>query len=84
MELYKEILLNALRNEKAVIDISFPDLTIDAAKIVGSASYGALIGIQNILRNDSLNDEECFYKIEEIVRIFERLGSACGDRHDFG
>lgn len=84
MELYKEIILNALQNQKTIIDVSFPDLSIDAEKIVGAASYGALVGIQNILKDDSLNDQECFYKIEEIVRIFERLGSDCGGRHDFG
>lgn len=84
MELYEEILLNTLCDEKTVVEVSFPNLTIDAEKIVGAASYGALIGIQNILRDDSLNDKECFYKIEEIVRIFERLGSDCGNRHDFG
>lgn len=83
MELYEEILLNALQNQKAVINISFPDLSINAEKIVESASYGALVGIQKILKNDSLSDQECFRIIEEIVRIFERLGSDCGSRHDF-
>ena len=45
---------------------------------------GALLQIQHILKDESLNDQECFYKIEEIVRVFERLGSGCGSRHDFG
>ena len=84
MELYEEILLNALRNERTNVEITFPNLTIDAEKIVGAASYGALIGIQHILKDDSLSDEDCFRKIEEIVRVFERLGSSCGNRHDFG
>ena len=36
------------------------------------------------LEDDSLEDSECFYRIEEIVCVFEGLGSDCGSRHDFG
>ena len=84
MELYEEIILHALRNERAIISVSFPDMKLNAQELVGATSYGALIGIQHILKDDSLNDEECFYKIEKIVRIFENMGSDCGNRHDFG
>ena len=84
MELYEEIILNVLRSQKTIIDVSFPGLTLSAKEIVESASYGALLQIQHILKDESLNDQECFYKIEEIVRVFERLGSGCGGRHDFG
>ena len=84
MELYEEIILHALRNERAIISVSFPDMKLNAQELVGAASYGALIGIQHILKDDTLNDEECFYKIEEIVRIFENMGSGCCNRHDFG
>ena len=84
MELYEEIILHALRNERAIISVSFPDMKLNAQELVGAASYGALIGIQHILKDDTLNDEECFYKIEKIVRIFENMGSDCGNRHDFG
>ena len=84
MELYEEIILHALRNERAIISVSFPDMKLDAQELVEATSYGALIGIQHILKDDSLNDEECFYKIEKIVRIFENMGSDCGNRHDFG
>ena len=40
--------------------------------------------IQNILRDGSLSDPECFRQIEEVVRCFETLGSDGGGRHDFG
>ena len=84
MELYEEIILNVLRSQKTVIDVSFPGLALNSKEIVELAAYRALSQIQNILKDDSLTDEACFYKIEEIVRVFERLGSDCGGRHDFG
>lgn len=36
------------------------------------------------MKDDDLEDDECFIKIEEIVRLFEGLGSGGGNRHDFG
>ena len=84
MELYEEIILNVLRSQKTVIDVSFPGLALNSKEIVELAAYRALSQIQKILKDDSLTDEACFYKIEEIVRVLERLGSDCGGRHDFG
>ncbi|MBC8528153.1 hypothetical protein H8699_01695 [Christensenellaceae bacterium NSJ-44] len=46
--------------------------------------YQALVQIKAVLEDDSLNDRECFMKIEKIVSIYEGLGSGCGNRHDFG
>ncbi|MGI6261134.1 MAG: hypothetical protein ACOYJR_04765, partial [Acutalibacteraceae bacterium] len=37
-----------------------------------------------ILKDDCLNDAECFTKIEKIVCLFEESGVGCGSRHDFG
>lgn len=71
MELYKEILLNLLAED-----------TI--AQIVESECYKALQKIKAVLHEDSLDDAECFQKIEEIICIFEELGSSGGPRHDFG
>ena len=31
----------------------------------------------------TLSDENCFQRIEAIVRLLEDLGIDCGDRHDF-
>ncbi|MCI8704143.1 MAG: hypothetical protein HFE60_07645 [Anaerotignum sp.] len=45
--------------------------------------YQALEEIKGILESDGLEDKECFEKIEEIVCIYERLGSDGGNRHDF-
>lgn len=56
----------------------------NAAEIVAAQSYQTLEEIKKILEDDLLNDQECFLKIEEIVRIFEALESGAGNRHDFG
>jgi len=82
MELYKEILIGILKNEE--VSVSFPNLHLDAEKIINLSSYQALKAIKNILHDDSLADNECFSKIEEIICLFEALGSDGGTRHDFG
>ena len=82
MELLKEILINVLKNEKA--DVNFPNFSFDLANIVEGKSYMALQKIKAIIEDDSLKDEECFKQIEEIVCVFEAIGSNGGIRHDFG
>lgn len=82
MELYKEILAAVL--EKENIEVSFPNLKINAKEIMELECYKALQKIKAVIEDDSLEDEECFIKIEEIVRLFEALGSDGGIRHDFG
>ncbi|MBS5660480.1 MAG: hypothetical protein KHW79_04285 [Clostridiales bacterium] len=52
--------------------------------IIQSESYQALQKIKAVIHDDSLTDNECFMKIEEIICIFEALGSNDGTRHDFG
>lgn len=44
-------------------------------------SFNALQKIKAIIENDSFSDFEC---IEEIVCVFEEIGSNGGSRHDFG
>ena len=46
--------------------------------------YRALAKIREVLRDDTLEDEDCFMKIERIITIYEELGSGGGTRHDFG
>ena len=47
-------------------------------------AYEALVKIKKILEEDHLSDQDCFGRIEEIVRVYEELGSDGGSRHDFG
>ncbi len=44
--------------------------------------YQALLKIKEIIEDESLNDAECFEKIEEIIRVLEFVGSNGGSRHD--
>ena len=84
MDQYTETLTHILRNHQAKIEVTFPGLNISASDIVEAGAFQALTQIQKILRDDSLSDKECFYKIEAIVYELERIGFTCGDRHDFG
>lgn len=80
MELYKEIMVRVL--EKHTANVMFPNLKIEAEKIVEQESYQALLKIKEIIEDERLNDEECFEKIEEIFRVLEFIGSNGGARHD--
>lgn len=81
MDLYKEILINVLENEK--IDVFFPDMKIPIKEIIELTCYKTLCDIRDIIRNDNLCDAECFEKIEQIICKFESIGSDGGTRHDF-
>ncbi|NBI09985.1 hypothetical protein D1641_08125 [Colidextribacter sp. OB.20] len=79
MQLYEEILMHYLTSQECVISVDFPGLEHGVKEIVELASYQALSKIQKILMDDSLTDQECYNKIEEIVHVFENLGSDCGN-----
>lgn len=82
MELYQELLLTLLQQQR--IQITFPDLNISARDFVECQCYQALNEIKAIIHDDSLDDSECFAKIEEIIQVLENAGSTGGVRHDFG
>ena len=82
MELYQELLLMLLQQHR--IEITFPDLNISAQDFVECQCYQALNQIKTVIHGDSLDDGDCFAKIEEIIQIFENIGSTGGFRHDFG
>lgn len=79
MELFEEILLHHLKKNQGAQ--GFP---ADPQALVHDTAYQALNSIRIILARDDLEDPECFRRIEKIVRVFERIGSDCGTRHDFG
>lgn len=81
MDLYKEILIKIL--EKENIEIYFPNLINTPVEIVESECYKILKKIKEIIEDDTLEDKECFMRIERIVNLFEEMGSGCGTRHDF-
>ena len=80
MELYKELLLQILSEEN--MQISFNNLNVN--ELLESVCYRTLCRIKEIIEDDTLDDPECFMKIEEIVCVLEEVGSRGGIRHDFG
>lgn len=78
MKLYQEILAQEFANSLSVA------LQDDLQKIVEMKCYQALEEIKKVLDDETLDDPECFHKIEKIVCIFEEMGSDGGSRHDFG
>ncbi|MCL2564069.1 MAG: hypothetical protein FWE08_08565 [Oscillospiraceae bacterium] len=78
MELYKEILAQILSRENT--HVTFPHLHLNANEIIEKQCYQTLQKIQAIIQNDDLSDFDC---VEQIVRLFENLGSDGGNRHDF-
>ena len=80
MELLEEILLSVLK--KKVREIELPEMA-EIQRIVEMECYKALSKIKEIISNDDLDDPECFYKIEKIVCLFEKMGIDSGVRHDF-
>lgn len=80
MELCKEILIRAFRSDEA--QVFFPELQVDAAKIVKMECYRLLREIQAVVEDDSLRDAECFRQIEEIVSVLNEAGIDTGRRHN--
>ena len=56
----------------------------DYNRAVERTCFDALKKIKTVVEDDSMEDRECFRKIEEIVGILEEIGSDGGTRHDFG
>ena len=52
--------------------------------LASDAASRALRSIQEILADVTLDDPECFHRIEAIVSLLEDMGLSCGGRHDFG
>ena len=55
----------------------------DWKTVVKDRCYIALSQIIKAVKEDTLNDIECFMKIEKIITIFEENGSTRTSRHDF-
>ena len=81
MDLYKEILVNILAENH--VEVTFPDIDIEISKLFEKKCFQALKKIKTVIEDDSLDDPDCFNKIEEIIRTLEALGSGGGFRHDF-
>lgn len=78
MELYHKILADYFAR------YGYLEELIDSTAIVQDRCYQALCRIKEILEDDSMDDPECFSRIEKIVCVIEELGCDAGSRHDFG
>lgn len=82
MDLFNEILLHEHKSKNFKGELQ--PVRLEAEHWVEMECFRALVKIKGILEDNSLRDDECIYQIEEIVNVFEDLGSECGSRHDFG
>lgn len=78
MKLWQTILANVTKGREGEI------VNLDIEKLFEKECYMVLERIKTILEDDSLDDKNCFERIESIVCLFEEIGSGCGARHDFG
>lgn len=62
--------------------VTFSNLGLNA--LMETQCYTMLKQIKAILEDDTLEDPACFQRIEAIMGIFEGLGIAIANRHDFG
>lgn len=77
MEMYEQILAQAIAEDV------IPKLRIDSERLVEMKCYQTLLQIYDIVADDSLDDPECFFRIEQIVCALDDLGIGGGGRHDF-
>lgn len=81
MELFQEIMCKEIG--KLILETCY-DIPVNYQEIVNLKSLQTLEKIRDIINNDILSDEECFNRIEEVICLFEAIGSSGGNRHDFG
>ena len=82
MDLYLDLLAKILA--KGEVQIHFSGIELDANKLIYEKCYWALCEIKKVIEDDTLEDPECFMRIEKIICLLEDLGSNGGTRHDFG
>ena len=80
MDIYKEILANALMKQD--LRIEFPNLKINTKEIVEMECYRVLEEIRGILMEEDYSDEDCVLMIDEIISVFFSAGIDSGWRHD--
>ena len=82
MDLYLDLLVKILA--KGEVQIHFSGIDLDVNRLICEKCYQALSEIKKVIEDDTLEDPECFTRIEKIVCVLEALGSNGGTRHDFG
>ena len=81
MENFLRALAKLLVDEGAAVRIDCGGA--DLNQLMKDRCWQALMEIRAVLDDGTLEDPECFHRIEQIVRIYEDLGPGGGSRHDF-
>ena len=76
MEIYEAILREEIMHRILQLELNF-------AEVVEGRCYRAIRQIYAIVSDETLDDPECFRRVEEIVCALEELGIGGGGRHDF-
>ena len=74
-QMEREILLDTVYDERRLSDAELKSLLTER-------SVRALGKIRRIL-DEATADEDCFSRIEAIVKVYEAIGADGGARHDF-
>lgn len=83
MDFYESMVNGFMENIRAVAGFQKEDFERWAMELMKDAACQALEKIRDVLDDDRLDDPNCFQRIEEIVKIYESIGSNGGSRHDF-
>ena len=83
MDFYESMLHNFSEKLRAAVPPRAEAKQSPVAELMQNRACQALEDIRKVLDDDRLDDPTCFYRIEEIVRIYEKTGSNGGSRHDF-
>ena len=79
---YQELVARLAENEK--VEVTLPGIKTPLEEMVEARCLDILWKIKEVIDDESLNDPECFQKIESIIQLLEDAGSSGGVRHDFG
>ena len=79
MDLYQQILMHILEEKKDAL--STPEIKAAMDRAVELKSYHTLVKIKQIIEDESLEDPECFQRIEAILTALENAGIFTS-RHD--
>ena len=83
MDFYESLLYNFSEKLRAAVTPSDEEKQSLLAELMDSAACRTLEEIREVLDDERLDDQNRFQRIEEIVRLYEKLGSNGGSRHDF-
>lgn len=83
MDFYESIINSFSEKLRAAVTPGDEERQSLLAELMNSAACRALEDIRKVLDDGRLDDQTCFWRIEEIVKIYESIGSDGGSRHDF-